>query len=94
MLSPTALVDVLSDWALAFATALGSGLLALGGAVGKNHRRSKQNERDLQGTDNPNHEGVLEISKQNGEKIDELADRMDEQHEHLLDRFEELNGGD
>lgn len=59
--------------------------------VKDNHKRSTKNKRQLQGDDDdPNDEGVLQISKRNGEKIDKLEERMQEQHAEVLETVEDL----
>lgn len=91
MLSPAALAATLSDWALELYSLAGTVVLAAGGFVGRNHKRSKKNERRLEGDpDDPNHEGLLEIADDTRNKVDQLEDKMDEQHERLVRRVEEL----
>jgi len=55
---------------------------------------AERNDRRLTGDDDdPHAKGVLEISRENGEKIDKLDDRMEEQHDELLSRMNEIADG-
>ena len=88
----SAFVELVSDWTLAILGVLGTGVLGLVGIVSRNHFRSKQNERRLVGDpDDPNHDGVLQISRSNGEKIDKLEDTLREHHSDFMQRVEEMN---
>jgi hypothetical protein len=91
-------VTVISDWLLAALGALASLIFPLGGVIKNNHSRSKRNERQLQGDPNdPHNNGVLDISKQNAEKLDEQGEKIDEldsKVERVLDRVESLADGD
>lgn len=85
------LLNAVSDWLLAILATVGTGLFGGAGIVKRNHDRSTRNERYLTGDDDdPNSMGVLQISKRNGEKIDNLERKMEEQHEVVLERVEEL----
>jgi TolA-binding protein len=89
------LLTVLSDWIVAALALLSAAGVPVGVITG-NRKRSKKNQRQLQGDpDNPNHEGVLDISKENAEKLDEQGEKIDEldsKVERVLDRVEELAG--
>jgi len=52
----------------------------VGKVIHGNRQRSKQNKRDLRGTDNPHHEGVLAISRENNEKLDNIEGKIDDLH--------------
>lgn len=75
-----------------------SALAGLGGAVFGNHRRSKKNERQLEGDPgDPNTEGVLTIAKETREKVDRIDRQFDEfreetrrDHGEVMDRIEDL----
>lgn len=89
------LLNIVSDWALALVTLVGSGVLALVGAVVANRSRSKQNERRLTGDpDDPNNAGVLSIVADNNRKIDNLEDTVTEHHADFMDRLDELQDSD
>ena len=87
-------VTVIYDWLLAVVGAITSLLVPAGGIIKRNHSRSKRNERQLQGDPNdPHNNGVLDISKQNAEKLDEQGEKIDEldsKVERVLDRVESL----
>lgn len=86
-MSSASFLDILSDWAVAIFGAITGAV----GIIGGNYRRSKQNQRRLEGDDaDPNNDGVLQVSKRNGEKIDRLEEKMDDQHSEVLDRVEDL----
>lgn len=80
----------------------GSAIAGLTGAVFGNHRRSKKNERQLEGDPNdPNTEGVLNIAKETREKVERIDRQFDEfraetreDHEEVMERIEDLAGDD
>ena len=88
------LATIFSDWLLAVGGAITSLLVPAGGIIKRNHSRSKRNERQLQGDpSDPHNNGVLDISKQNAEKLDEQGEKIDEldsKVERVLDRVESL----
>lgn len=92
-------VDVASEWLLAAVSVIGGGVLSLTGLVRNADKRSKRNERRLEGDpENPNHDGVMalvrenkDVSEKNGRKIDHLEDRIEDQHRAVLDRIEDLD---
>lgn len=76
--------QVATDWALAILGGIGTVMSAIGTAIFKNHKRSKENKRRLEGdADNPNHEGVLEIAADNNEKLDHLESQQEDVKYHL-----------
>lgn len=79
------------------------GLLGLGGGGGlvgyirRVDTRSQSakdlaeyNNARLEGTDDPNDEGVLDIAHQTREKVNELERQMTDQHRELMSRLDEV----
>jgi hypothetical protein len=92
-------VVALPDWILGILSLLGVG--GGGGLVGYiRHVKTESeaaknlaetNEQRLVGdADDPNSKGVLQISHQNGEKLDELEAQMTKQHRELMTRMDDI----
>lgn len=98
-MTPSSLLQSLgtaADWVVA---AL-AGLLPIAGVIGTNHRRSRRNKRHLEGTDDPNTEGVLEIAHDTREqvshveaKVDEYRKETREEHREVMERLERVTDG-
>lgn len=94
----SAVASTLSDWALEVGGLTASLLLGVGGVVGNNHKRSKKNERYLEGSDDPNNEGVLEIANDTRDRVSDVEDNLTEfrretqlEHRQVMNRLEELS---
>ena len=93
-------ISVLSDWLLYVAGAIGLFFSGLIGAVTQNTKRSKQNQRQLQGDPNdPNSEGVLQIANETQYDLNEFYTEFEEfrretkrDHERVIRKLEEMNG--
>ena len=87
----SSLLEVASDWILAFLGAVGSGVLALGGYTRSIDSRSRKNERRLEGDpDDPNHEGALNILADTREELQEFREETREDHREVMDRIDDL----
>jgi len=77
MFALSQVVQILSDWLLWIAAGIVTFLGGVGTAIQKNRTRSKENKRDLRGTDNPNHEGVVDMTKRNQETLDDIQETQE-----------------
>lgn len=93
-------ISILSDWAYHALVALGLAVSGLVGAVTRNTKRSKQNQRQLQGDPNdPNTEGVLQISNETRTDLNEFYTEFEKfrqetkrDHDRVIRKLEEMNG--
>lgn len=89
----TTLADVLTEWALALGGVLGSSVLAFLGYVRRVDRRSKKNERRLEGDpEDPNNEGALNIVAETRRELQEFREETRRDHREVMERIEEMDG--
>lgn len=93
-------ISVISDWALYVLGAIGLFMSGLIGAVTQNTKRSKRNERQLQGDPkDPNAEGVLQIANETRTDLNEFYTEFHDfrretkrDHQRVIQKLEEMNG--
>lgn len=86
-----AIAKWVNDWLLAIGTGVvGLGSLAAGVMIG-NLRRSKRNERRLEGDpDDPNNEGLMDVAHETREELEEFRREAKKDHEEVREMIEDL----
>lgn len=76
------------------ASALATLGLPIGKVVKANHKRSLQNQKQLQGDpDDPNAEGILQIVYETRSDLREFRREMRREHREMMDRLEDMEEG-